>query len=398
MTDFRTPNKRLLFKIETTSGTEETPAPASDAIKVENLAYSAPFDVDRTNEHRGTLDQSESIIGGGQAGFSGDIPLKGSGTGGTAAEWGALAQVAGLSETLLASAETGTAQAGADASITLAASGPSSTDDAYKGMIIDLTGGTGSGQKAVITAYNGTTKVATILADSADGDWTTNPSTDTTYSIRACAVYTPVSASLKTGTGFLYDMPAQGSNARLRKVIAAVASMSLTVPANRAARLRFDVRGIYAADPADVTAPTGFAYDSGVAPACINMVAMLGAEAVKFNECSLDLGNQITLADDPTATYGRDAAFIAARAVTGRINPRQTAAATRNVMADFRAGTKKSLWLEWGTVSGHRISLYIPQVKYTGGDPGDVGGLMVEDAPFEVVTAAGDDGLYLSVN
>lgn len=72
---------------------------------------------------------------------------------------------------------TDTAQAGGASSITLAA-GASATDDAYKNMTVRLTGGTGSGQERKVTAYNGTTKVATV-----DPAWTTNPDATSTYSV-----------------------------------------------------------------------------------------------------------------------------------------------------------------------------------------------------------------------
>lgn len=71
----------------------------------------------------------------------------------------------------------GTAQAGAAGSITLA-SGASSTDDLYKGLIVKIYGGTGVGQARTLTAYNGTTKVATVA-----WNWTTNPDSTSTYAI-----------------------------------------------------------------------------------------------------------------------------------------------------------------------------------------------------------------------
>src|SRR5574343_1285809 len=85
---------------------------------------------------------------------------------------------------VLPSIATGTAQAGADGSITLA-SGASATSEYYTGCIVKTTGGTGGGgtggasnQARVITAYNGSTKVATVVPN-----WETNPSNDTTYAI-----------------------------------------------------------------------------------------------------------------------------------------------------------------------------------------------------------------------
>lgn len=69
---------------------------------------------------------------------------------------------------------SGTAQAGAATTITLAA-GASATDDFYNNAIIKITGGTGAGQSRIISDYNGTTKVATVPT------WGVNPSSDSVY-------------------------------------------------------------------------------------------------------------------------------------------------------------------------------------------------------------------------
>jgi hypothetical protein len=75
----------------------------------------------------------------------------------------------------LGSLATGTAQAGAASSITLA-SGSSSINDTYTGMNIRITDGTGAGQVRSISAYNGTTKVATVSSS-----WSTQPDSTSTY-------------------------------------------------------------------------------------------------------------------------------------------------------------------------------------------------------------------------
>lgn len=71
---------------------------------------------------------------------------------------------------------TGTAQAGAAGTITLASTA-SSDHGAYVNCTITLTGGTGSGQVRTVQAYNGTTKVASVSA------WVTPPDGTTTYSM-----------------------------------------------------------------------------------------------------------------------------------------------------------------------------------------------------------------------
>lgn len=75
------------------------------------------------------------------------------------------------------STETGTAQAGGATTITLA-SGENTNDDFYNGLFIEITSGTGNGQVNFITDYVGSTKVATV-----QNTWTTNPASDSAYSI-----------------------------------------------------------------------------------------------------------------------------------------------------------------------------------------------------------------------
>jgi len=79
-------------------------------------------------------------------------------------------------DTGLQTVRSNTAQAGAGTTITLDASA-SAVDDFYANEMIFLTGGTGVGQARVITAYNGTTKVATVAT------WATNPDNTTTFAI-----------------------------------------------------------------------------------------------------------------------------------------------------------------------------------------------------------------------
>jgi hypothetical protein len=80
-------------------------------------------------------------------------------------------------EAMLTAMSTGTAQAGAASTITLAA-GANANDDFYNGATVTIYGGTGAGQTRQIQDYNGTSKVATV-----NRAWAVTPSTDSTYLI-----------------------------------------------------------------------------------------------------------------------------------------------------------------------------------------------------------------------
>lgn len=72
---------------------------------------------------------------------------------------------------------TGTAADGGAATLTLAA-GSTIVDDEYMGYILQLTGGTGSGQAARIIDAAASTRVLTVQAD-----WLTQPDATTTYAV-----------------------------------------------------------------------------------------------------------------------------------------------------------------------------------------------------------------------
>lgn len=75
----------------------------------------------------------------------------------------------------LISTNEGLAQGGGANTITLNASA-SATNDIYNGQLVVLRTGTGQDQSRIITAYNGTTKVATVAEA-----WATNPASGTGY-------------------------------------------------------------------------------------------------------------------------------------------------------------------------------------------------------------------------
>lgn len=73
--------------------------------------------------------------------------------------------------------DQGMAQAGGATSITLAATA-SATSNIYNGSLITIITGTGSGQTNEITAYNGSTKVATVA-----NAWSVNPDSTSYYAV-----------------------------------------------------------------------------------------------------------------------------------------------------------------------------------------------------------------------
>lgn len=91
---------------------------------------------------------------------------------------------------------SGTAQGGASASITLDAAA-SATANLYVGLRVRIIGGTGLGQVRTITAYDGTTKVATV-----DRAWTIAPDATSGFALEPSTA-PALNSSLQVGVGSL---------------------------------------------------------------------------------------------------------------------------------------------------------------------------------------------------
>ena len=379
MTDkYLTQDQLLLAKVETTSGTEETPTPADDAIKVFDLRAAPAFETDPGDtEHTGSLDPGVPTVLGGGNGMTFGVRIKGSGAGGTPPEWGRLLQGCGLTEVISAAAVADTAQAGGAQTITLHA-GASAVDDFYKGMVIELTGGPGSGESNVITAYDGTTKIAAVARA-----WTAEPTLATTFSIPANVLYRPASADLETLTLYGYQNANQSAvQSRLRKIIGGMGTFTLNLGARQLPSFSFTLRGILPEKPTNVARPTGVVFDQGNAPPYRNAESLIGGSLVKFNTLSLDYGANVAQPDDPSQPFGLDTAAITARRVSATITPYQKRLSTRDFMSLFLDEEENDQVYRWGETAGNRASILLPRTRYTGVEETSIDGFESESVAF----------------
>lgn len=381
---FRQQNAILLAKPQSAAGTPSSPVVGSDAIRAEPAQHSITFDKEQTNFARGTISASAPIINGGGAGLRVSTRLMGSAAAGTVApDVCTLLRGCAMSQTLLAADATGTAQAGAAGSLTLA-SGASAVTNAYKGWILETTGGTGPSQRRVVTAYNGTTKAASVYPDFA-----VTPDDTTTYAVRKGALMTPISVGQELLTLFNYRRNStSGGNALLEKVVDAMGDYNIGISAKKTAKLDVTFQGVLPAAPTGVADP-GLATLAGVDPQpYIGALTYLGGLAIKFNEFSFGGGNKVSAFADPAATYGVDSSEIIERMGAGKINIPKSLPATMDAVSDWIGAVSKPLWMCWGA-TGKGVSLYYPGARYVGNDRGVVDGFETEGLPFQ---PTGDDG------
>jgi hypothetical protein len=391
--DFRTKNALLLAKLEATAGTEESPVPGSDAIRIrDSIGYSPSFQNFEEGYVQESVSQASPIIGGGGVAMRLPCWMTGATAPGTAGpDWAAvLLRACAFSETKTAAPVTGTSQAIAAGTITLAA-GASAVDNAYRGMPIDGTSGSVNGQRRWMTAYNGTTKVAAIFPD-----WVGASGTPT-YSIPANALYIPVTLSQKSVTIFGYQHDSVAANtSRLRKLKGGMGNGSIAIQPGGPAGIDFNFAGQLPAAPTDVSRPAAGTFVGSRPEPYLNAVTNLGNTAVKFNDFSLDFGNRVVAYNDPAQAYGQDTSEVTFRSMAGRITPCLTHISSRDSFSDWLAGNQKALVLAWGSATGKKIALLLPAVQFTGNEPGDVNGYQTEGVPFRATGL--DVELFLSIS
>jgi hypothetical protein len=386
MSQYRTLNQLLLVKVETTSGVDISPA-LSDAILVENPTSPAELQTVETDEVTGSLDARAPIPAGGWRNFTGRVYLKGSGTGGTAPEVDPLLQISTLAPTTLGAAATGTAQAGAAGSITLAV-GASGTNDLYKALPITTTGGTGSGQTRIITGYNGTTKVATVKPN-----WSVTPDNTTTYSVAASVRYHAQSSILKTATIARYLHRADACDSKLEKIVGACANAAFTIQARQGCYIDFTARGSLVA-PDDVTNPGAPTYDDVRPLPFLSATVYVDQTSTQLSNFTLDLGNEVTMEEDPRTAFGYGVAGITRRRMGGTLRLPKELESVRDAFTAWATGSEATITAFWGSVAGNRVAILVDNVVYTGVTDEDVDGFAYDSLPFRLNSA--DDSFYVT--
>ena len=116
-----------------------------------------------------------------------------------------------------------------------------------------------------------------------------------------------------------------------------------------------------------------------------NGTMLVNRQAAALESLTIDLGNEQSFPDNPNALEGFDPSIIVRRNLTGSMNPLETLIATRDIMADFRAGTQRIVHGRYGATAGNRVGATIPAALYTNQSPGDRSGLATVEVPFSAV-------------
>ena len=380
-----TRKRLILAKTEATYGTDSSPA-GTDAILVKELEIT-PIEADVVSRDliRPYLGNSDQLLANTRVSITFQVELAGSGTPATAPRFSSLLKACGMAETTTAAAITGTAQAGAAGSITLAAAA-SATDDIYNGMIITITGGTGSGGVGVITDYVGSTKVATVQKSTA----TFTPGASSTYSIAANVGYKPVSASFDSASIYF------NNDGVLHVITGARGTFVLNAEVGEIPTIEFTMLGIYNA-PTDTAAPAT-TYTNQATPLIFKAGNTTAFSILGYSGClmslELDMANETVYRE----LVGCDkSVIITNRAVEGTCMIEAPTIAQKDFFTIANDDTTGILTMLHGTTAGNRVTLLAPKVDIGNPSYEDSDGIQMLSLPFAAIpTSAGNDEVSLT--
>jgi hypothetical protein len=321
-----------------------------------------------------------------------ETEIAGSGTAGSAPPWGPLLKACNFSETLTAAAITGTAQAGGTTTTIKLASGASAVNDFYVGMTVEITGGTGDGQKGEIISYNGTTKVATIAKP-----WASGPDGTSEYSIGANALYTPNSdfgISTANTSATIYF----ARDGVRHILLGARGSFSLDLSAKQLPKLKFTFTGLLGTI-GDAALPTvdysSFQVPVTVSTANTTDLNLLGYNGAVLQTFNVDIANSVI----HRQLVGAESVLITDRKPEGNVSIEATLVAAKDWWTIAKDGTYGTFCIKHGQSAGNIVGVTGRNVQLTQPKYSDSDGVVMMDfgISFTPFGTSGNDEIRICV-
>jgi hypothetical protein len=390
MSNLLTRKRWILAKLEASSyGVDSSPV-GTNAIRCTNLEITPlAGDTIPRDTIRSYFGGSPTLVANSQVQCSITVEMAGSGTAGNAPAFAPLLLACANAQTLTAAPVTGTPTAGSANSLTLAA-GASAVNNFYNGMVLTITAGLGNGTSFVVTAYNGTTKVATLRQFA--GSTAVTLDATSAYSIAANAAYTPITDTFgvaDTSITVYYFI-----DRILHKFTGGRGTFTFSMPLGQIPTITFNFTGIYVT-PSDATTPAAV-YPTDVVPQIFRSTNSGGFGFLGHYGCvesiEFDLGNQVEYRELVGCTRQ---VIITDRASTGTVMVEAPLMAVKDYFSaaldDAQGGSGALHWLH-GTTAGNRVSFIAPNVDLGQPTYGESQGISMLNLPYNAIpTVSGND-------
>lgn len=369
MADFLTANELLLVKLMASEGVDPVPVVGTNAVRFESASINPVYETETYEERTGTLDVDRQA----QAGFyfGGDFSclLRGSGTPGTAPDFGPMLEACAFDHSTLGSAVSGTATGtGTTTTIDVA-----DATGIKPGHVIEITGGTGVAAKTMdnlrpIESIAG--NEVTVAVPWFGG---AIPDNTTTYTVRVQDLYQSGNSDEKVAI-YKYDRATGGGNALFKAALDVVADLTMEFAPNTSPIIRFqNLRGS-PVTPSDQADPGNATFQTSSRIVLNNARSYLGTALECAPSLTISTNNNIVNPPCWNEESGYEGAYISKRGIAGRINPPKRNLADRPVYASISQGTTFALWFVMGSSWGNRVSVLLRSIAYAGVNDEDVNG------------------------
>ena len=386
-------NVAMLFKLESTVGTDASPA-TSDAFPFEadGYSYNAPYRSEDSQEADGSLVAAAPLIVGQPAEISIRCRMKGAGAGAVYSSsvkppHHALLESCGKRGLFTDAIAAQALAAGTTSSATLGTSFPA-TSQALRGMPLVLAGGASGGRTVHIASYN-SSKVASLtdlFGSALDTSVTAALPKNWSYAGTSPKSSAARAADHPSGTLYLYE------DGTLHKFVGCRGSLSdWGGQTARPGFMTFNLMGIYAGKsdtaipavtPAVHSAPVLAKGNGGV-----NDAFLINSAGLAIQSWAIAEGANKEVTDDPNTAFGFGSPEIAGRSPSLNINPLQTLKANRDTIAEIEAGTTYSGVIRMGNVAGNRVSIVFPSLMPTDPAVGQRGIYRTEELKLRALNA-----------
>ena len=377
----------VAVKIETTKGTDVI---AGSPVAADFVASDCQVTFDQATvpdpQYTGSLDGAPPIVGGMRPRFTLRMALRGSGTPGTAPEFGKLLRCCTMVETTTSATVGAPTAASAGTVSTLTAGAPfGTTAQQYRGMPLLLTGTVpDSISKTIITDYTAA-KVATVLHTAG-----TAFSTGALMQIPINVLYGPTSdeTAYKTATVYLY------MDGLLWTFLGCTGSWGIEVTTGGIAYLTFTMTGQFGAKSTATFPTAAVGSIRQTPPRFVGGIMRLNGALARVRSFSLDAGVGTVLPDNPEANEGYDPAIPIDRAMSGALDPLMDTTTSVGLFTNFRTGVNMRLGAIIGSTAGNRFAVCVPAARATRNNPTTRDGLGANAIAYQADGA--DAGAFIA--
>ncbi|OYZ15637.1 MAG: hypothetical protein B7Y35_06095 [Sphingomonadales bacterium 28-64-96] len=388
----------ILFKIQSAAGTDANPAANVDAIPFEAGSWSNGSDTQfqASTEVGIGLASGAPLVIGQPVTLSFQFQLKGAGAGTTYSgsvtpPHHAVYRAAGLRGVFTAAIATAVATAGTTTTATLG-TGFGTTAQMYRGMPFNVTAGPNANELLLCSDYTAG-KVATF-ADMVMGTAFTTSSSLALIANWTYAPTSPADAAARATDHPLATVHYMIGGKR-RRFIDVRGSISMTGGSSRPGIATFTGTGVYVGED-DSAFPSTLAFASHSAPlllqgANVSEAFLINRRALAIDTWTLTTNQQVEAPSDPNSVAGFAEGIIGGRDSQFSCDPLQTFVATRNTLADIKAGSRYPGMIRAGYTSGNRWGLTMPVMQPVDrGDGSARAGALTEALQLKLINPGSD--------